>query len=227
MKEPILSRESILDGSIRDYILGNPELRRLVLPDDERVASLRATLGEAPAKGDVWVFGYGSLIWNPAFHFVHKRTARINGYHRRFCLWTQLGRGSAENPGLMLGLERGGACRGVVFRIAEAAVETELDILWKREMFTGAYRPTWVTARSGSESVAAITFVINRENNRYAGRLPDDTVARHIATAAGPMGPCCDYLFETVRHLAALGIRDPGLEAMAGKVHARRAPADG
>jgi len=209
MSEPILTRQAILDGSIRDYILRNPELRRLVLPDDERAASLRATLADAPARGDVWVFGYGSLIWNPAFHFVEKRTARINGYHRRFCLWTQLGRGSA--------------CRGVIFRIAEEAVETELDILWKREMFTGAYCPTWVTARDGGESVAAITFVINRENNRYAGRLPDDTVARHIATAAGPMGPCCDYLFETAKHLAALGIRDRRLEAMAAKVRAQRA----
>jgi len=223
MSEPILTRQAILDGSIRDYILRNPELRRLVLPDDQRAASLRATLDDAPAKGDVWVFGYGSLIWNPAFHFVEKRTARIHGYHRRFCLWTQLGRGSAENPGLMLGLENGGACRGVIFRIAEEAVESELDILWKREMFTGAYCPTWVTARHGSESVAAITFVINRENNRYAGRLPDDTVARHIATAVGPMGPCCDYLFETVRHLAELGIRDRRLEAMAGRVRAQRA----
>lgn len=130
MKKPVLTRESILDGSIREYILGNPELRRLVLPDAERSASLRATLDEAPAEGDVWVFGYGSLIWNPAFHFVEKRTARIHGYHRRFCLWTQLGRGSAENPGLMLGLENGGACRGVIFRVAEQAVATELDILW-------------------------------------------------------------------------------------------------
>jgi len=223
MSEPILTRQSILDGSIRDYILRNPELRRLVLPDDERAASLRATLDDAPVKGDIWVFGYGSLIWNPAFRFVEKRIARINGYHRRFCLWTQLGRGSAENPGLMLGLENGGACRGVIFRIAEEAVESELDILWKREMFTGAYCPTWVTARHGGESVAAITFVINRENNRYAGRLPDDTVARHIATAAGPMGPCCDYLFETVKHLAELGIRDRRLEAMAGRVRAQRA----
>lgn len=223
MSEPILTRQAILDGSVRDYILRNPELRRLVLPDDERVASLRATLDDAPANGDVWVFGYGSLIWNPAFHFVEKRIARINGYHRRFCLWTQLGRGSAENPGLLLGLENGGACRGVLFRIAEEAVESELDILWKREMFTGAYCPTWVTARHGAESVAAITFVINRENNRYAGRLPDDTVARHIATATGPMGPCCEYLFETVQHLADLGIRDRRLEAMASRVRAQQA----
>lgn len=222
MKDSILTREALLDGSIRDYILHNPELRRLILPDEERIASLRATLDGRPAKGDVWVFGYGSLIWNPAFHFVEKRTARIHGYHRRFCLWTQLGRGSAENPGLVLGLERGGACRGVMFRIAEEAVETELDILWRREMFTGAYCPTWVSARSGGDLVPAITFVINRENDRYAGRLSDDTAARHIATAAGPMGACCEYLFETVRHLAELGIRDRGLEAMAGKVRAQQ-----
>lgn len=221
LKKPLLTREAILDGSIRDYILRDPELRRLVLPDAERMASLRAILDAAPAGGDVWVFGYGSLIWNPAFHFVEKRTARIHGYHRRFCLWTHMGRGSAEKPGLMLALENGGACRGVIFRIAEQAVETELDILWRREMFTGAYRPTWVTAHSAGERIPAITFVINRGNGRYAGRLSDDTVARHIATAAGPMGHCCDYLFETVKHLAELGIRDPHLDAMANKVRAR------
>ena len=222
MKSPIITREAILDGSIREYILRSPELRRLALPDAERVASLRATLGAAPATGDVWVFGYGSLIWNPAFHFVEKRTARIHGYHRRFCLWTHVGRGSAENPGLLLGLERGGACRGVMYRIAEEAVETELDILWRREMFTGAYCPTWVSARSHGASLPAITFVINRENSRYAGRLPDDKIARHIATAVGPMGACRDYLFQTVEHLAALGLRDRRLEAIAGKVRARR-----
>jgi len=221
VKAPVLTREALLDGSAREYILRNSELRRLVLPDAEREASLRATLSAAPAGGDVWVFGYGSLIWNPAFHFVEKRTARIHGYHRRFCLWTQLGRGSAENPGLMLGLERGGACSGLAFRIAQEVVDSELDILWRREMFTGAYRPTWVSARSHGEPFAAITFVINRDNSRYAGRLSEDQVARHIATAVGPMGPCCDYLFETVEHLAALGIRDRCLEAMAGKVRAR------
>ena len=219
MKTRALTREAILDGSIRDYIFRDPELRRLVLSDEERDASLRATLGAAPAR-DVWVFGYGSLIWNPAFHFVEKHTARINGYHRRFCLWTQLGRGSPENPGLMLGLERGGACRGVMYRIAPDAVETELDILWRREMFTGAYRPTWVTARSGDTVVPAVTFVINHDNARYAGRLSEETIVRHVATATGPMGPCRDYLFETVEHLAALGIRDVRLEAMARKVRA-------
>lgn len=222
MKKPLLTREAILDGSIREYIFRHPELRRMVLPDEERMASLRATLAEAPAKGDVWVFGYGSLIWNPAFHFVEKRTARIHGYHRRFCLWTPLGRGTMDNPGLMLGLERGGACRGVIFRIAEDAVETELDILWRREMFTGAYRPTWMSAQSHGESFSAIAFVINREHSRYAGRLSDDQVAHHIATAEGPMGACRDYLFETVAHLTELGIRDRGLEAMAAKVRAYR-----
>lgn len=221
MKGPRLTREAILDGSLRAYILRNPQLRAMVLPEDERLASLAATLAEAPETGDVWVFGYGSLIWNPAFHFVEKRTARIHGYHRRFCLWTPLGRGTTENPGLMLALESGGACRGVAFRIAEQAVETELDILWRREMFTGAYRPTWVTARTSHGAFPAITFVINRDNARYAGRLSEEQIAQHIATAAGPMGACRDYLFETVRHLAELGIRDPHLEAMAQRVRAR------
>ena len=220
MKAPLITREALLDGSIREYIFRNPELRSMVLPDEERLASLRGTLAEKPSKGDVWVFGYGSLIWNPAFHFVEKRTARVHGYHRRFCLWTPLGRGTTENPGLMLGLERGGACRGVIFRIAESAVETELDILWRREMFTGAYRPTWMSAHSPGGVETAVAFVINRAHGRYAGRLSEDQVAHHIATAEGPMGPCSDYLFETVAHLAELGIRDRRLESMAARVRA-------
>lgn len=227
MTIPRLTRESLLDGTIREYVFNDPELRRLVLSDEERNETLRRTLDAAPSSGDVWVFGYGSLIWNPAFHFVEKRVARVNGYHRRFCLWTQLGRGSPENPGLMLGLERGGACCGLAFRVAEPDVGTELDILWRREMFTGAYRPTWVTARGRGERFDAVTFVINRDNQRYAGRLPDDTIVRHLATASGPMGPCRDYLFETVAHLERLGIRDRRLEAMARRVRDRareRAP---
>lgn len=222
MSKPRLTRESILDGSIREFVLHHPEARRMLMSDDERRASLRETLDKAPSSGPVWVFGYGSLIWNPAFHFVEKRVAKIHGYHRRFCLWTPLGRGTMDNPGLMLGLEAGGACRGVIYRIAEEAVETELDIVWRREMLTGAYRPTWVTARTGDGSLPCIAFVINREHGRYTGRLSDEQIARHIASAEGPMGPCCEYLFETVRHLAELGIRDRGLEAMARRVRARQ-----
>jgi len=221
-KSPVITREAILDGRIREHALNHPVLRHMVLPDAERRASLRAVLDEAPGGADVWVFGYGSLIWNPAFHFVEQRTARVHGYHRRFCLWSPLGRGTSENPGLMLGLEPGGACRGVIFRIAEQAVETELDILWRREMFTNAYRPTWVSAWVHGETTRAITFVVNRKTNRYAGRLSDEKVVRHIATASGPLGPCREYLFETVAHLAELGIRDRLLEAMAEKVRAYR-----
>ena len=222
VKTPRLTRESILDGSLRARVLREPELRDMVLPDAERIASLEATLGDARGKGDVWVFGYGSLIWNPAIHFVEKRTARIHGYHRSFCLWSPMGRGTPDCPGLMLGLESGGACRGVVLRVAEQVVPTELDILWRREMFTGAYRPTWVTARTAGGPVAAVTFVVNRDNARYAGRLSADRIAHHIAAAEGPMGACRDYLFETVRHLAELGIRDRRLEATARAVRARR-----
>lgn len=223
-KSPVITRQAILDGRIREHALNHPTLRHMVLPDAERTESLRAVLDAAPGGGDVWVFGYGSLIWNPAFHFVEQRTARVHGYHRRFCLWSPLGRGTSENPGLMLGLEPGGACRGVIFRIAEKAVKTELDILWRREMFTNAYCPTWVSAWVHGKPTSAITFVVNRKTRRYTGRLSDDKAVRHIATASGPLGPCREYLFETVAHLAELGIRDRRLEAMAEKVRAYAAP---
>ena len=96
--------------------------------------------------GPVWLFGYGSLIWNPAFEFAEKRPATVHGLHRRFCLRTFLGRGSKDRPGLVLALDRGGCCRGVAFRIAAERVESELDIVWRREMISDAYRPRWLTA---------------------------------------------------------------------------------
>lgn len=222
MQRRKITRESILEGRVRDFVEDHPELRRLLLPEEERRASLEAILARARSRDDVWVFAYGSLIWNPAFHFVERRIARVHGYHRRFCLWTAIGRGSLDNPGLLLGLERGGACRGLVYRIAEPDVETELDIIWRREMLTGAYHPTWVSAHTESAKVPAITFVINRDNNRYAGRLSEDRIARVIASAHGTVGPCCEYLFETVEHLHELGIRDHRLEAMARKVRAHQ-----
>src|SRR3546814_9302515 len=113
-------------------------------------------------EGSVWLFGYGSLIWNPAFDYAEKRPATVHGLHRRFCLQTHLGRGSRERPGLVLALDRGGSCRGVVLRIAPENVESELDIVWRREMISHSYRPTWVTAQTSDGPVRAIGFAINR-----------------------------------------------------------------
>jgi len=177
----------------------------------------------APRPGRIWVFAFGSLIWNPAFHFVERRTARIHGFHRRFCLWARAGRGSPERPGLMLSLQSGGSCSGVAYRLARGAVVTELDVLWRREMSTMAYRPVWTIARTPKGPEPAIAFSANRDHERYVPGLGDGAVARYLATGAGPMGRCCDYLFDTVAHLHQLGIRDRGLEALEAKVRAHGA----
>ena len=216
-----LTRESLLDGTLHAAVRGmlGPDAR--LMTDAERADQVQAMLASAPRPGRVWVFGFGSLIWNPAFHFVERRTARIHGYHRQFCLWSRAGRGSPEHPGLMLSLESGGSCAGVAYRLAEGTEATELDVLWRREMFAMSYRPVWTTARTPQGPEPVIVFSANRAHERYAPGLDEATVAHYLATGAGPLGRCCDYLFDTVDHLRQLGIRDRRLEALERKVRAR------
>jgi cation transport protein ChaC len=212
-----LTRDQIKNGHVRKMIaeLG---IAMRVLSEEELGASREATVAGADLSSGVWLFGYGSLIWNPAFHFSDRLTGRIYGFHRRFCLWTHLGRGCPERPGLVLGLERGGSCRGAVFHIAPEAVEEELAIVWRREMISGAYVPRWVDVHTALGTVPAITFVINQAHERYASALADERVAEVIATAEGWLGPCADYLINTVDHLAALGIHDRPLERLRAQV---------
>lgn len=213
-----LTRESILDGSLHAVVRATlgPDAR--FLTDEERDAQVREMLARAPRSGRVWIFAFGSLIWNPAFHFVERRTARIHGFHRRFCLWARAGRGSPERPGLMLSLEPGGSCAGVAYRLEQREAATELDVIWRREMFTMAYRPVWTTAHTARGPEPAIAFSVNRAHERYAPDLQDAAIARYLATGAGPMGRCCDYLFDTVAHLRQLGIRDRRLETLEARV---------
>ena len=194
-----------------------------VLSDEELATSLGGLLGGADLSTGVWVFGYGSLIWNPAFHFTDRVVGTVYGFHRRFCLWTHLGRGCPERPGLVLGLERGGSCRGVAYHIAPAAAMEELDIVWRREMISDAYVPRWVAVRTPMATVRAITFTINHAHERYARDLSDDEAAAAIAGASGFLGPCADYLINTVDHLAELGIHDRPLERLRNRVLAQAA----
>jgi glutathione-specific gamma-glutamylcyclotransferase len=216
-----LTRDTILDGSlhasVRD-ILG-PDV--VFMTDDERRAEIEGMLERAPDPRRVWVFAFGSLIWNPAFHHAERRVARVHGWHRRFCLWVRAGRGTPERPGLMLSLESGGSCAGVVYRVEPGSERTELDVLWRREMFTKSYRPVWVQAHTPDGPVPAVAFAANRGHERYAPGLDAETVARHLAEAAGPLGRGCDYLFDTVAHLRQLGMRDRALETLEAKVRAR------
>jgi cation transport protein ChaC len=219
-----LTRESIRAGTVINMASAGG---MRVLSDEERAASIAATLAARPAgvdrTGDVWLFGYGSLIWNPAFHFAEERKGRIHGWHRRFCLWTPLGRGSPEHPGLVLGLERGGACTGMAFRLDDDQVACELDIIWRREMLSGAYRPRWVRVATAAGPVDAITFTIDPANPRYAGRLAEDEIVRVVATAVGRLGPCTDYLFKTTKALAELGLEDRTLMRLRRRVEERLA----
>jgi cation transport protein ChaC len=186
----------------------------------------RKMLAEAPG-GDVWVFADGSLIWNPCIHVAEMKRARLNGFHRRFCLWTHLGRGSPDCPGLMLGLMPGGACVGVALRVERAIAAAEFEILFRREMVSGSYDPRWVTVQieGVKKPVKALCFLMNRAHERYAGRLTDAAVADAIAKAAGPLGACREYLDHTVAALEALGIRDKPLARMKKMVEARVAAA--
>jgi glutathione-specific gamma-glutamylcyclotransferase len=221
-----LTRENILDGSLRaasQAMLGTPAR---YMSDEERTRQIDQVLASAPSRDAIWVFGYGSLMWNPAFHFAERRTARIHGYHRQFCLWARAGRGSPERPGLMLGIEPGGSCNGVIYRIAPELVKSELDVLWRREMNSLAYRPEWVAARTGEGTVHALTFAVNRSHERYIGDLDLVSTARYLAQGAGPLGLCCDYLFDTVAHLRELGVRDRHLEILEAHVRVHCGPGE-
>jgi glutathione-specific gamma-glutamylcyclotransferase len=217
----MLTREHLLDDSFRDQIRQlDPEMQLMSLED--RAASIATLLAARKDKDGAWVFGYGSLIWNPLLHYVERRVGKIHGYHRRYCLWARLGRGSPEHPGLMLGLDRGGSCRGVVYRIAEEELSSELGLLWRREMLTNAYDPQWVRVVTAAGAVDAIAFVVNRNFKRYVPLLPEEQVVEMLATAKGRLGDCASYLYNTVDHLAELGICDPTLERIRDRVRERR-----
>jgi glutathione-specific gamma-glutamylcyclotransferase len=187
----------------------NPEVP--VLSDAEQEASLREILGGYEPGSDVWLFGYGSLVWNPLVHHEERRVARLHGFHRSFCLWSHVNRGSLQKPGLVLGLDSGGSCRGVAFRIAGHHAVSELRLLWRREMVLGAYSPRWTEVEAGNEPLRAIAFFANRDHSNYAGKLPLETVIKTLVSTRGQLGTPAEYLLETVRGLIEHGVRDPYL----------------
>src|ERR1700754_304837 len=217
-----LTRELIEAGGI-DAIVARDAPTMRILSEAERTESLRATLAAKP-HDDVWLFGYGSLIWNPTVHFVERRTARIEGWHRSFCLSALVGRGSVGNPGILLGLDEGGECTGVAFRIDATLVEAELATLWKREMLSGSYKPRWldVTDEKGARFGSAIAFTIDRNCHHYAGHLTPEEIVHRLATASGAMGSAADYLSQTCASLHSHGIPDPALDALEQAVVAAR-----
>jgi cation transport protein ChaC len=213
-----LSRRDLEEGRMRAVYV--EALGQHALTDEELSASLTATLTRKPKGAGWWVFGYGSLLWNPLFPFVESRPARARGLHRRFCLWSLASRGRPDAPGLVLGLDRGGSCVGVAYRLPAPLAIDELHLLWRREMVTGAYDPRWVKLDAGDKPLHAIAFVVRRDHTQYAGHLLIEEQARVIARACGAFGSSADYLERTRVALVSHGVIDPYLERLAARVAA-------
>ncbi|MDE1993017.1 MAG: gamma-glutamylcyclotransferase [Rhizobiaceae bacterium] len=213
-----LSRDLLSNGDFAAMIAKEAPALRL-LTDEEQRESLRHMLSIRPA-GDAWIFAYGSLIWNPAIHIVEQRRARIVGWHRSFCLSAIAGRGSPENPGLVLGLDEGGHCDGVALRLPEDSIEAELTLLWRREMVAGAYIPRWVdlVGTDGEVFGSGIAFTMDRTASVYAGGLQRAITIQRLATASGSIGSSAEYLFRTRDGLRTLGIEDDEIERLAEDV---------
>ncbi len=224
------ARDPVADSDTNTTATENPGLRRLDLENNllRRAleatplaskllseAVLEATLQEALASphrtSDVWIFAYGSLIWNPVLDFDARVVATVHGYHRSFCLWSRINRGTPERPGLVLGLDRGGCCPGIAYRIPARLAEVELRLLWRREMLLGSYAPRWVRTTRAGKPFRALAFVVNRHLSGYAGRLPPERIVEILRDGHGKLGNGIDYLRQTFGGLTAAGIRDPRL----------------
>jgi cation transport protein ChaC len=191
------------------------------LTDEAIEASRRELLGERAAAQDLWVYCYGSLMWDPGIHFCELRLAELDGWQRRFTYRTSMGRGTPERPALMLTLEdRPGCCRGLAFRIAAARVDEESAILWRREMIRGGYRPQLLPLRTPQGPVTALVFTANTAHADHVGELPLERTAAIIAGASGVIGSNRDYLLQLAAQLRRLGIRDDYIDRLESALRA-------
>ena len=182
----------------------------------------------ATEDGGFWVFGYGSLMWDPGFAHVERREAVLSGFARRFCMWSVHYRGTVEDPGLVLALVREAQAqtRGVAYRVAGEEAPRAIAYLQERELVSSAYQETTTPIRlsgGGEErSALSVAYVMDTEHPQYTGPMSLDQQAEVIERAIGPRGRNCEYLFNTVAHLRELGLRDPELERLEQMVRARR-----
>ena len=202
-----------------------PPASAKALSPTELLATLRAALDPWQPGTPFWIFAYGSLMWNPQFTWDARHVATIRGYHRSFRVWSRINRGTPENPGLVLTLECGGSCRGLIYRISPDRVQEEMALIWKREMTYGSYLPKWLNCVVGGESFRALAFTVNRACSGYAGQIPMEVVVEAIASARGCYGPAHDYLFKTTETLREHGIRDTRVEHLTNLVKQRMAAA--
>lgn len=185
-------------------------------------------------KGDLWIFGYGSLMWSPGFSYRQQALGRIHGYHRALCILSTRYRGTKRKPGLVMGLCRGGSCWGMAFRVHAGRVRHALARLWLREMPRRVYAPRLLDVRLASgRQVRALAFLADPTHPAYVRELDLHGRARLVAQGIGQRGLCVDYIGNTLDHMRALGVNDPHLErvlhaalALRGKVSGAAARAE-
>ncbi len=174
------------------------------------------------SQKDIWIFGYGSLMWRPDFPHVETRPARLSGYHRALCVLSTRYRGTREKPGLVLGLDRGGSCVGRAFRVAERDAPRVLAALHEREMLNRVYDPRWLRARTPQGPILAYAFIVRRDHPNYAGGFSRQRVVALVRDGRGERGTSLEYLQETISHMDALGLGDTPLHQVLAAVERTR-----
>ncbi|HTP60653.1 MAG TPA: gamma-glutamylcyclotransferase [Burkholderiales bacterium] len=170
---------------------------------------------EGKPRGDLWVFGYGSLMWSPGFRASRKSVALARGYHRAMCILSHRYRGTPDKPGLVMGLCRGGSCWGMAFRVPVERVRHVLALLWKREMLNKVYKPTLIpVVVAPGRRIRALAFIADTTHRQFVGELGLRDRARLIAQGIGERGHCVDYIRNTLEHMLALGLEDPHLSRL-------------
>lgn len=203
----VLNRQA-LESKLLQQLLAHPQLNFKIWSDDELLASIQATLQQKPGD-ELWIFAYGSLIWNPLFEYLESRVAIAEGWQREFCLLAPVGRGTIDNPGLVLGLKTGDHCQGIIYRLpVDKNLESELLLLWRREMVVGSYIPTWINVQTSKQAISTLAFVVDCQHDAYVHNLATEKIVESLATAQGVLGSSAEYLSHTVQSLLASGIED-------------------
>jgi len=171
-------------------------------------------------QGDLWVFGYGSLMWSPGFAYRIRSAAFVHGYHRSLCVYSRRYRGTPQRPGLVMGLCRGGSCWGLVYCVPRIEARAVLEYLWHREMRNRVYMARRVVARTGGRTLRALAFVADTAHPQFAGDLGLTEAARTVAQCSGERGHNIEYLERTMSHMHALGVRDPHLDRVLARAQA-------
>lgn len=186
----------------------------LLKPQRDPAELLERVLQEWGGREDLWIFGYGSLIWRPDFEYAERRPAKVHGWHRALKMWSRINRGTPERPGLVFGMLSGGCCQGVVFRVPRENGRAVLERLWSREMTLAVYDPKWIACRTPNGPVQALAFTLSRKSPSHTGVLTEAEYRRIFAHSSGIYGTTLDYAHRTHEELRRHNIRDKALERL-------------